>query len=226
MKEIYISSHGDFLDRIIIKKRLELCDFINKKLNKSKILNVLDIGTTKDIIYRSSNFIVKNLKNIQQYKSLSNQIIKDKFFQRIVTANISKKIHVRKIHLLKSDLVISNATIEHVGNFKNQLEMVKNMKNLTRKIFILITPNRYHPLEFHTKIPLIHWLPKKIHRIILKFLNLSFFSYEKNLNLLSVNDIKILLKKAKVNNYKIFYLYFLGFKSNIIVIAKRSINSN
>ena len=24
--------------------------------------------------------------------------------------------------------------------------------------FIIITPNRYHPIEFHTKIPLLHFL--------------------------------------------------------------------
>ena len=26
------------------------------------------------------------------------------------------------------------------------------------KYFIIITPNRYHPLDFHTKLPFFHWL--------------------------------------------------------------------
>lgn len=81
-------------------------------------------------------------------------------------------------------MVISNATIEHVGNEKQQLKMLKNIIKLTKKIFIVITPNRLHPIEFHTKIPFIHWLPKKIHRKILSVIGQKYLSEEKNLNLL------------------------------------------
>ena len=53
--------------------------------------------------------------------------------------------------------------------------MVKNIINLTKKIFFITTPNRFYPIEFHTKLPLIHWLPKRIHRFILsKLLNHKF----------------------------------------------------
>ena len=62
--------------------------------------------------------------------------------------------------------------------------MVSNMIKLSKKMVIISTPYRYHPLEFHTKIPFIHWLPKKIHRMILKKFNLVFYSKEENLNLL------------------------------------------
>ena len=58
---------------------------------------------------------------------------------------------------------------------KIKLKCVAILLNLSKKYFIIMTPNRFHPLEFHTKIPIIHWLPKKIHRKILKFLGLKIF---------------------------------------------------
>tara|TARA_B110000238_G_C15792151_1_gene296416 strand:+ start:183 stop:554 length:372 start_codon:yes stop_codon:yes gene_type:complete len=121
---------------------------------------------------------------------------------------------------MKSDLVVSNATIEHVGNFENQKKMIQNILLLTKKYFIITTPNRYHPIDFHTKLPFIHWMPKNIHRKILKILKLEFFSKEENLNLLSKNELKILLKTCGVNNFKIFDISLLGFKSNFIIIGK------
>ena len=80
----------------------------------------------------------------------------------------------------------------------------------------------YEDLDFHTKIPLIHWLPKKIHRKILKFLGLNFYSLEKNLNLLSKNDIQNILKILKIDNYKILKMNFLLFCSNLILIIKKN----
>ena len=67
--------------------------------------------------------------------------------------------------------------------------MIDNMIKFSKKLIIIITPNKFHPIEFHTKIPFIHWLPKKIYKKILKILNLSFYSKEENLNLLSKSDI-------------------------------------
>ena len=116
--------------------------------------------------------------------------------------------------------MISNATIEHVGNYLQQKKMISNMINLSKKLFIITTPNRYHPIDFHTKLPFIHWMPKNIHRKILKILKLEFFAKEENLNLLSKNELKILLKTCGVNNFKIFDISLLGFKSNFIVIGK------
>ena len=80
-----------------------------------------------------------------------------------------------ELEKFKSDMVISSATIEHVGNFKNQVTKVKNMISLSKKFVVITTPNRFFPIELHTKIPLIHWFPKKIFRKILLFLNMSYF---------------------------------------------------
>ena len=54
------------------------------------------------------------------------------------------------------DIVHSNATIEHVGSFENQVLFVKEMIKFQLKNVIMKTPNRFYPLEFHTILPFIH----------------------------------------------------------------------
>ena len=98
--------------------------------------------------------------------------------------------------------------------------MIENIINLTKKIFVITTPNRFHPIEFHTKIPLIHWFPKSIYRKILKILGLSFYANEENLNLLTVDDLKKILDSQKIA-YEIKFIKLFFFKSNIIIIGKK-----
>ena len=101
--------------------------------------------------------------------------------------------------------------------------MVKNIINLTKKIFFITTPNRFYPIEFHTKLPLIHWLPKGIHRFILsKLLNHKFLAKEKNLNLLCYQSINSMMSNFKRDiHYKIIPIKLLGIVSNYIIIGKK-----
>ena len=93
---------------------------------------------------------------------------------------------------------------------------------MAKKYFIILTPNRYHPFEFHTKIPLIHWLPKRVHRKILNKIGLSFFAKEENLNLLSEKDFKLIMKNLDQYNFRIKNIKFFFIKSNLILIGKKS----
>ena len=220
MNKIYAVNHYTFIDKIVIKKRQEMCDIINEELSDYIIQDALDIGSTNDLENKSSNYLIRNLKNIKMYKSISDQVISNNFFSKCLTKSITENFSYDEIQSMKSDVVISNATIEHVGGFEQQKKMIENMLLLTKKYFIITTPNRYHPLDFHTKLPILHWFPKKIHRKLLKLLKLEFFSKEENLNLLSKKDLITLLEIVGVNNFKIFDVSLLGFKSNLIVIGQ------
>ena len=221
MNNIYSSGHTKFIDSVILKKRQEVLKIINSCIVNLDIYDALDIGTTKDVDNKSSNFIIKNLNNIKKFKSISDQNLNDNFFEKILKKSITKDYSSEETSTYKSDLVLSNATIEHVGNYNNQVQMVKNMNKLSKKVFIIITPNRYHPIDFHTKIPFIHMLPKLIHRKILNLFGYSFFAKEENLNLLSKNDLIDHCKKLKIKNYKIipYKLYF--FTSNLLLVIQK-----
>ena len=218
--KIYSRNHFKIFDRIITKKRLEIIDIINSQIVLNNINSILDIGTTSDIKNKSSNFIIKNLKNVKNFYSISDQLITLPFFKKKLQKSIIENFSEYEIENFKSDLVVSNATIEHVGNYNNQKTMVSNMIKLSKKMVIISTPYRYHPLEFHTKIPFIHWLPKKIHRMILKKLNLVFYSKEENLNLLSKSDLSSFIKNEKIKS-EFKYIKFLFLRSNLIFILKK-----
>ena len=188
---------------------------------RDNILDILDIGTTSDEKKIFSNFIIKNIKKAKIIKSISNQKITSNFFSKKLKKSITRKFTKKEIHKFSSDLVLSNATIEHVGSRKKQRKMIENIINLSKKKFIIVTPNKLHPIEFHTLLPLIHLLPRIIYNTILKFIGMEFYANEKNLNLLSKNDLIHLLNKEKIS-FKIKYVRFLFFKSNLILIGKKN----
>lgn len=220
MNKIYAINHYNFIDKIVKKKRKEMVDVIHSCLGQEELLDALDIGTTNDTDYESSNYLIKNLKNIKIFKSISDQKVNDFFFSKTLQKSITDDLTEEDVNEMKSDLVISNATIEHVGNFNNQIKMLSNIVKLSKKFFVVTTPNRKYPVDFHTKLPILHWLPKKIHRKILSFLKLDYFSKEENLNLLTENQIKIALNNINVRNYKISKIYLMGIVSNFIIIGK------
>ena len=220
MNFIYLHKPTDFINSIILKKRKEMINIINKHYEDEDLYDALDIGTTEDEEYDHSNYLVKNLKKIKVFKSISDQKINSDFFTKLLNKSILKKLTPEEIDQYGSDLVLSNATIEHVGSSKNQLQMISNIIKLTKKNFLLIMPNRYHPIDFHTQIPLIHWFPKNIHRKILSLIGLKFYSKEQNLNLLSIEDLKNFLKNFHSIEYEIRYIRLFGFKSNFIIFGK------
>jgi len=194
-QKIYSNFHLNFFDRILNKKRFEITNIVNKFISDKNLHDVLDIGTTNDEKNLSSNIIIKNLKGLKDFKCLSDQVITLRFFSKSLEKSITQDLSDKEIENFSSDLVISNATIEHVGSKTDQLKMIENVIRLCKKYFIIITPNRFHPIEFHTKIPFIHWLPKKMHRAILSLIGQKFLASEKNLNLLSRNDLESFMKK-------------------------------
>ena len=63
------------------------------------------------------------------------------------------------------DVVFSNAVIEHVGGRERQRRFVSEAIRVGRRVF-MTTPNRRFPVEVHTRLPFVHWLPDALsHRV-------------------------------------------------------------
>jgi hypothetical protein len=217
---IYAINHYNFFDKIVLRKRLEISNIINNTIKDLQIHDALDVGTTSDDKNTSSNIIIKNIKNIERFKCISDQMIDSDFFFKKLQKSITEEFSENELYEFSSDLVISNATIEHVGSAIKQKKMIENIIKLTKKIFIITTPNRFYPIELHTKIPLLHWLPKPIYRKILEIIGLSFYANEENLNLIGIRELKEMLNNQKIT-YEIKFIKLIFFKSNIIIIGRR-----
>ena len=58
------------------------------------------------------------------------------------------------------DVGFSNAVVEHVGDRGSQERFVGELCRVARRVFVT-TPNRWFPIEVHTLLPVVHWLPEE-----------------------------------------------------------------
>jgi len=206
------------IQQIIINKRDEFFNLFLKTTNFSNDKSIIDIGTTPSI-EDEQNIFLEKIKNNLNVTCLSDQdcrVLQQKFknIKNIIIGDGKNTM----LNDNSFDIVHSNATIEHVGSFENQLSLVREMFRISKESVFIQTPNRFHPIEFHTILPIIHWFPKKIHRKILKFFKYDFHSKEENLNLLSVKDLKNICKKLGFKKYEIFKTKLFFFTSNLILV--------
>ena len=220
--ETYSEAKKSFLykifQKITLKARNEFFNLFLVNNNYSKDKSIIDIGSTPSL-EREQNIFLENIKDNQNVTCLSNQdcrILKKKYknIKNILIGNAKNTM----LENDSFDIVHSNATIEHVGSFENQVSFVREMFRISNESIFIQTPNRFYPIDFHTILPFIHWLPKKIHRKILKLMNLDFYSKEENLNLLSIKDLKKICKILNVKKYKIIEHKLFFLTSNLILI--------
>jgi SAM-dependent methyltransferase len=58
------------------------------------------------------------------------------------------------------DIAFSNAVVEHVGAREEQRRFVAELCRVAPRVFVS-TPNRWFPVETHTLVPFVHWLPRR-----------------------------------------------------------------
>jgi ubiquinone/menaquinone biosynthesis C-methylase UbiE len=208
-------------NKIANDARNEFFNILKKKTKYSKNKTIIDIGTTPSLDDVQNVILskIKNNKNITLLSNLDCKILLKKY------PNIKKIIigDGRNNNLPNNsfDIVHSNATIEHVGSYSNQLLFIKECIRISKKYVFIQTPNRFCPLDFHTILPFIHWLSKNIHRKILKFIGLNFYSLEKNLNLLSISDLRNFCNQLRITNYEIIKYRLFFMVSNLILVIKK-----
>ena len=98
------------------------------------------------------------------------------------------------------DVVFSNSVIEHVGDYKDQLQMSNEVKRVGKRYF-LQTPNLYFPIEPHFVFPLFQFLPIELRVWLITHFNLGWRKKvtDKQKAKSSVTSIKLLSKKKLQN---------------------------
>jgi len=119
------------------------------------------------------------------------------------------------------DVGFSSAVLEHVGGAAQQCFFIQELLRTCRSVF-LTTPDRAFPIEVHTFLPVLHWLPKPLHRRLLGWLGRSFWAAEANLNLLTQRELAQLVVAAlqatnRAALWSISRHRLLGFPSNLIL---------
>ncbi len=119
------------------------------------------------------------------------------------------------------DYVHSSAVLEHVGNAAQQRAFIAEAFRVARKGVFLTTPNRWFPVEFHTVLPLVHWLPKPLFRKLLIRLGKDFFAAEENLNLLSAGELRAMSKSLGTASPRLRGVRLAGLVSNLLLVIPK-----
>jgi SAM-dependent methyltransferase len=211
-------------DKIAFKfsgvNRAKKFELFKKQVKPTKKNTILDVGFDDEEYSETNNYLEKHYPWPEKITALSDQK-PVKFKQRYP--------HVKALTYdgttfpftnKKFDIGWSNAVIEHVGDYDSQLLFLKEITRTCHEVF-LSTPNRWFPIEVHTRIPLLHYLPKKYFD---KFLNLVGLKWASGdyVYLLSCKKIKKLLNDAKIKTYTIHKNKFLGFNMDFVIHFKSS----
>jgi ubiquinone/menaquinone biosynthesis C-methylase UbiE len=182
---------------------------------------ILDVGVTSDQSYTSSNY----LEALYPYKDrMTAAGIDDaSFLQTLYPGMIFTFANALALPFPDGsfDLVHSSAVLEHVGPFHNQTKVVEECLRVARRGVCVTTPNRWFPIEFHTQLPLIHWLPKPLCRAIFRKLHYAFFADEGNLNLMTEAELRKVMANFPAYKYRFSPTRLWGWTSNLVLMVHK-----
>jgi hypothetical protein len=119
------------------------------------------------------------------------------------------------------DVGFSSAVLEHVGGAAQQQFFLQELLRTAHSVF-MTTPDRAFPVELHTFLPFLHWLPKTWHRRLLISLGHAFWAAEAHLNLLTRRELAQHVQAAlratgRPARWSITSHRLLGWSSNLLL---------
>jgi hypothetical protein len=207
--------------RVATKVRHDIFHMVSTEFGFTSADLVLDLGVTSDQSYTSSNYF----EMLYPYKDkiVAAGIDDARFLEDLYPG--LRFVHADDLDLPFEDgafdYVHSSAVLEHVGCFENQRKMVAECARVARKGICLTTPNRWFPVEFHTQLPLLHWLPRGWFRRILEGLGQTELAMEENLNLMTEHDLRKAAAGVSGWSFRIDEARVMGLRSNLVLFGRR-----
>ena len=214
-KTPYLAADAFDFYRISLYARKKMLKKLLEMATPTPLTSVLDIGVTNDK-RQACNFFEKLYPYPHRITAVGKEdphFLKEEFpGLKIIMADGLTLPFANK----SFDLAVSFAVIEHVGSREQQRRFVHELCRVGKTVCIA-TPNRWHPLEFHTFLPFLHWLPPLLFRSFLKLIGKKFLAQEDNLNLLTKSELFSLFPPET----RIFakHIKFLGCTSNFVFYA-------
>jgi SAM-dependent methyltransferase len=204
--------------RYAYKARKRIYDLFTILMLPTPSSSILDLGVTPDRTLPESNFFEKLYP--YKYKITAASIEDASFLEKDYPGLRFVKISPDALPFRDNefDILFCSAVIEHVGEREAQKVFIKEALRVARA-FYFTTPNRQFPLEFHTFLPFVHWLPQRAHQTLLRYLGLNFWAKTVNLNLLTPHmfiDLFPPCKSLHLFNFRLF-----GLPSNIIIYGDK-----
>lgn len=208
--------------RLSIYARNKMLELFYKEFPPLKGIKILDLGVTSDTD-TPSNLLEKTYPYLENITCAGIQDCSEiqQYYPGVKVVQLHRGGKL-PFNDLEFDIVYSNAVLEHVGSRSEQQKFIDEVQRVGKNFFIT-TPNRWFPVEHHTHLPFLHYLPQKYFRKFLRIKGEVFFSKEENLNLCSESDLKKF--KYMYENIAFEHIRLFGFSSNLCIFNKnKSIN--
>ena len=206
-------------DRIGYIARLRMYRLFLECMRPDPASRILDIGVTDDVDSRSANL----LERLYPHR------------ERIVCAGITDGRAIRRrypgVGFVEIgagrplpfadgafDIVYSNAVLEHVGSRERQAGFVREACRVGKRVFLAV-PNRLFPVEVHTGIPLLHFLPQRWFRAALRRSRFHELVREENLNYVSPGELRRMYPIEKPARTLYSGIGLGPFRSNLVAVA-------
>lgn len=210
-----------YIGRLLVRIREQVfCTFMTS-LRPAPGDSILDIGASAED-HQSSNHFEKRYPHTSKICALGIDhlpTLTAQFPGLTVVQGDARKL---PFATRSFDFVHSHAVIEHVGSRAQQAEFLSEALRVARKGVFITTPNRWHPMEAHTGLPFLHYLPPSVYRPIYCAIGKGMYGTEATLNLLSRRELLKLVESAgaahaPLSRPSLHRVRWLGITSNIIV---------
>jgi ubiquinone/menaquinone biosynthesis C-methylase UbiE len=182
---------------------------------------VIDVGATSDRSYDHSNYLEAWYPNKGQITAVG--IDDAAFLEQLYPGVTFRRADGLALPFADTsfDFAHSSAVLEHVGSRVNQVRFLSELWRVCRKGLFVTTPNRWFPVEFHSGLPLVHWLPAPAFRAVLRSVGLGTLADEANLNLMSRRDLLQVARVAGIVDVRVRSARLGGWTSNLLLIAHK-----
>lgn len=218
LKRLFDSRH---LDEFTFSERKKIFNIFIDKINPRTDENIIDIGVFCGSDDPKMNFLELLYSHPEKITAVGIEdasFLEDRYKGLKFVKTVPNKPFPFKDN--QFDIGFCSATIEHAGSQKKQEFFLKEAIRVCKRLF-LTTPNRFYPVEFHTRVIFLHWLPAAVFRKMVKSLGLEFYSREENLNLLSKRKVWDLIPGEYRKKSRLFYHKLFGLPSNLILVVEK-----
>jgi len=216
-----VTSPGSFAVKVAVRMRRRMFRLFLERTGVARDQTVLDVGATSDRSYESSNYLEAWYPHKDRITAVG--IDDASFLEELYPGVTFRSADGRALPFADGefDVVHSSAVLEHVGGAENQRQFIRELARVARRAVFVTTPNRWYPVEFHTMLPLVHWLPKQSFRTLLRLLGYESLAREENLNLLDTRELNGLAEGLPGCIAEVSSVSLLGWPSNLILTIRK-----
>jgi hypothetical protein len=212
-----------YIAGLLVRVREEIFQIFVSTFRPSPTQTILDIGVSADD-HRSSNHFEKRYPHTERICGLSVERLpelRDQFPDLVLVQGDGRALPFADESF---DFVYSHAVIEHVGSQAQQVRFLAEALRVARHGILITTPNRWHPVETHTGLPLLHFLPAPLYRAVYKLLGKGMYASEGTLDLMGAPTLRALARKVnpKDASVRLHRVRWLGFASNLVLVVQKS----